>query len=136
VTDADELVAVAHLQGNDPVRLERRVVGGELCLLHDAVLRPEEEVLGLLEVARLDHCAHRFALAEREQVDDRAALRLTRSERQLVHLEPINLSDVREEEDVVVRRCDEQVLDVVLVLQVHPHDADAAATLLAVGGDG
>ena len=34
-----------------------------------------------------------------------------------------------------MRRGDEQVLDVVLVLQVHAHDADAAAALLAVRGD-
>ena len=34
-----------------------------------------------------------------------------------------------------MRRGDEQVLDVVVLLQVHPHHADAAAALLAVGGD-
>ena len=34
-----------------------------------------------------------------------------------------------------MRRCDEQVLDVVLVLQLHAHHADAAAPLLAIGGD-
>ena len=76
--------------------------------------------------------AHRLVLAERQQVDDRAALRLARAERQLVHLQAVDLADVREEEDVVVRRGDEEMLDVVLVLQLHPHDADAAALLLAV----
>jgi len=49
-----------------------------------------------------------------------------------VDLEPIHLADGREEEDVVVRGGDEEVLDVVLVLQVHPHDADAPSALLAV----
>ena len=34
-----------------------------------------------------------------------------------------------------MRRGDEQVLDVVVLLQLHAHHADAAATLLAVGGD-
>ena len=81
-----------------------------------------------------DHGAHLLVLAERQQVDDRAALRLARAERQLVHLQPVDLADGGEEEDVVVRRGDEQVLDVVLVLQVHPHHADAAAALLAVRG--
>ena len=32
-----------------------------------------------------------------------------------------------------MRRGDDEVLDVVLVLQLHAHDADAAAPLLAVG---
>ena len=134
VAHGDELVALAHLDRDDPVGLERRVVRGELRLLDDAVLRREDEVLGLLEVARLDHGAHLLVLAERQQVDDRAALRLARAERQLVHLQPVDLADGREEEDVVVRRGDEEVLDVVLVLQLHPHHADAAAALLAVRG--
>ena len=129
---ADELVALAHLDRDDPVRLQRRVVLGELRLLDDAVLRRAEQVLGLLEVPRLDHGAHLLALAERQQVDDRAALRLARAERKLVHLEPVDLADRGEEEDVVVRRGDEEVLDVVVVLEVHPHHADAAAALLAV----
>ena len=34
-----------------------------------------------------------------------------------------------------MRRGDEEVLDVVVVLHVHPHHADAAAALLAVRGD-
>ena len=82
--------------------------------------------------ARGDDGAHVLVLAERQQVDDRASLRLPRAERELVHLEPVDLAHGREEEDVVVRRGDEQVLDVVVVLHVHPHDADAAATLLSV----
>src|SRR5581483_6844584 len=135
VTDADELVALAHLDRDDPVGAQVRVVGLQLGLLDHAVLRGEQQVLRLLEVARLDDRAHRFALAERQQVDDRAALRLARAERQLVHLEPVDLPDAREEQDVVVRRGDEQMLDVVLVLQVHPHHADAAAPLLAIRGD-
>ena len=67
----------------------------ELRLLDDAVLGRAEQVLGLVEVARLDHGAHLLALAERQQVDDRAALRLARAERQLVHLEPVDLADAR-----------------------------------------
>ena len=134
VADADELVAVAHLDRDDPVGLERRVVRGELRLLDDAVLRREDEVLRLLEVARLHDGAHGLVLPEREEVDDRAALRLARAERQLVHLEAVDLADVREEEDVVVGRGDEEVLDVVVLLELHPHHADAAAALLAVRG--
>ena len=53
----------------------------------------KSEVLRLLEVARLDDRAHLLVLAERQQVDDRAALRLARPERQLVHLQPVDLAD-------------------------------------------
>jgi len=72
--DADELVAVAHLDRDDPVGLQRRVVGRELRLLDDAVLRREQEVLRLLETACLDDRAYVLSLAERQQVDDRAAI--------------------------------------------------------------
>src|SRR5262245_36634003 len=136
MANRDELVAHAHLDRDDPVRLQRRVVGRELGLLHDAVLRREDEVLRLLEVAGLDHGAYLLVLSEREQVLDRPALRLARAERKLVHLQPVDLADVREEEDVVVRRGDEQVLDVVVLLQVHAHHALAAAALLTVRGHG
>ena len=107
VPHADELVSLAHLDRDDPVGTQRRVVRRELRLLDDSVLRGEHEKLGLLEVARLDHGTHLLVLPEREQVLDRAALRLARSERQLVHLQPVHLADVREEEDVVMGRRDE-----------------------------
>ena len=129
--DADQLVALAHLQGDDPVGLERGVVLEELGLLDDAVLGREDEVLRLLVVARRDHGADELVLAERQQVHDRAALGLARAERQLVHLEPVDLADAREEQDEVVRGGDEEVLDVVVVLHVHPHYADPATPLLA-----
>ena len=133
---ADQLVALAHLQGDDPVGLQRRVVLEELRLLDHALAGREEQVLRLAVVAGRDHGADRLLLPERQQVDDRAALRLARAQRQLVDLQPVDLADVREEQDEVVRRGHEQVLDVVLVLHLHPHHADAAAALLAVRGDG
>ena len=54
---------------------------------------------------------------------------------QLVDLEPVDLAAVGEEEQEVVGRADVEVLDVVVLLQVHPHHPDAAAVLLAVGGE-
>ena len=130
---ADELVVLAELDRDDPVGLERRVVRGELRLLDHPLPRREHEVLRLREVARGDDRLHVLVLPERQQVHDRSALRLPRAERELVHLEPVHLSHGREEQDVVVGGRDEQMLDVVLVLQVHPHHADAASPLLAVG---
>src|ERR1051325_11353897 len=136
VEHVDKRVVLAQLDRDDPVRLQRRVVVLELRLLDDPLLRREDEVLRLLVISRRDHRAYLLALGERQQVDDRAALRLARPERQLVNLEAVDLPDRREEEQVVVRRGDEQGLDVVLVLEVHAHDADPAAALLAVGADG
>ena len=136
VDDADQLVALAQVDRDDPVGLQRRVVLLEPRLLDDAVLRRGDEVLRLLEVTGGDDGADRLPLRERQEVRDRAALRLARLERKLVHLEPVDLADGREEEDVVVRRRDEEMLDVVLVLELHAHDPDAAAALLPVGVDG
>ena len=135
VKDADELVVLTEPDRNDPFALERRVVLLEARLLHDAVLRREHEVLRLVEVAGRDDGADLLTLSKRQQVHRGTTLRLARAERQLVHLEPVHLADRGEEEQVVVGRRDEEVLDVVVVLQVHPHDADAAAPLLTVGGD-
>ena len=133
---ADQLVALADVDRDDPVGLARRVVLLEERLLDDAALRRLHEVHALAEVARGDDGAHVLALAQRQQVDHGAAAALPVALRQLVHLEPVDLADAREEQDVVVRRGDEQVLDPVVVLRVHPHHAHAPALLLAVGGGG
>ena len=55
--------------------------------------------------------------------------------RQVVDLRAVDLAAVGEEEQVVVRRAHEEVLDVVLVLHAHAGHADAAAALLPVGGE-
>src|SRR6266852_4022431 len=93
-------------------------VPGEFRLLDDSLLRREHEILGFVETPRLDHRAHLLVLTERQEVLDRATLRLARAERQLVHLQAIYLPYVREEQDVVVRRRDEEMLDVVVVLEL------------------
>src|SRR3712207_9391066 len=59
VHDADELVVLTQPDGDDAVRLQRRVVLGEEGLLDEAVPRREHEVLRLLEVARRDDGADR-----------------------------------------------------------------------------
>ena len=130
---ADQLVALADVDRDDAVGLARRVVLLEERLLDDAALGGLHEVQALAEVARRDDRAHVLALAQRQQVDDGAAAALAVALGQLVHLEPVDLADAREEQHVVVRRGDQQVLDPVVVLGVHPHHADAAALLLAVG---
>src|SRR3954468_7156028 len=113
----DELVLLAELDRDDAVRLERRVVVGETRLLDNAVLRREHEVLGFAEVPSGDEGAHAFALRQRKQIDECPAFRLPAAQWQLVYLEPVDLPDRGEEEQVVVRRGDDEVLDVVLVLE-------------------
>src|SRR4051794_30171909 len=66
----------SHLDRDDPVGLQRRVVRGELGLLDDSPLRREREVLRLGELPRLDDGAHLLVLTERKQVLDRASFRL------------------------------------------------------------
>jgi hypothetical protein len=77
---SDELVVFAKLDSDDPVRLERCVVRTELRLLDDSLPRCADEVLGFLEVPGSDDGSYVFVLAERQQVDDRPPLRLTRAE--------------------------------------------------------
>src|SRR6185436_5868785 len=89
---------------------------------------------GLAEVARRNQGADTLALCERKEVDKGSALRLAAPERKLVDLQAVDLPGRREEQQVVVRGGDDEMLDVVLVFQLHAHDADAAAALLAVRG--
>ena len=129
----DQLVAVADLDRDDPVGADRRVVGEELGFLDQALGGGEGEVLVLVEVAGRDHRRHLLAVAQRQHVDQRAAFRGPRALGQLVDLEPVDLAAVGEEEQEVVGRADVEVLDVVVLFQVHPHHPAAAAVLLAVG---
>ena len=130
----DQLVAVTDLDRDDPVGPDRRVVGGELGLLDLSLGGREDQVLALAEVAGGLHRHHPLAVAQRQHVDQGPALRGARALRQLVDLQPVDLAAVGEEQHPVVRRADVQVLDVVALLEVHPHHPDAAAALLAVGG--
>ena len=62
-------------------------------------------------------------------------LALPAPQRKLVHLLPVDLAPRGDEQQEVVRRGDEEVLDVVAFFEVHAHDPDAAAVLRAVGRD-
>ena len=106
----------------------------ELGLLHRALARGEHQELGLGEVPRREHGLHPLAVAQRQHVAEVAALRRAAGLRQVVDLRAVDLAAVGEEQEVVVRRAHEEVLDVVVLLHVHPDDPDAAAALLAVGG--
>ncbi len=60
---------------------------------------------------------------------------MARAHRKLVHLHPVDLALRGEEEHVIVRARDEEVLDEIVLAQVHALQALAAPLLLAVRGD-
>src|SRR5918998_1231229 len=132
----DQLVVVGEVDRDDPVCLKRRVVLQEVRLLDDAVPGGKEQVLGLVELLGGDDGLDPLPLREREQVGDVPPLGRPPHPRELVHLEPVHLAPVGEEEHVVVRRRDEEVVDVVALFELHPGDADPAAPLLAERVDG
>ena len=72
--DGQQLVVVADVDRDDPVGFDRRVVGLQLGLLDGAVAGREHEVLRLGEVARRDDRLDALALAQRQDVDERATL--------------------------------------------------------------
>ncbi len=129
----NQLVVVAHVDGDDAVPTAA-VVRLDGRLLHHAVSRGEQQVLVGREVARGDDRGDPLVIAEGKQIHDRRPARVSRANRQLVHLQAIDLAAAREEEYVVVRRADEQVLDEIALLQAHARDALAATLLLAVRG--
>src|SRR5882724_3778373 len=104
----------------------------DLGLLDRPLLGREQDVAAGSEIthrhARRDH----LALAQREEVHHRFALGLAPALGDLVHLQPVDLAAVREEEEIRVRGGDEEILDDVLFLGLHARDALAAATLAAV----
>src|SRR5579864_1821453 len=97
-----QLVAVSHIDRDDPVSFQWRVVFSEPRLFHDTVLRRTEKEFSLFEIAGLDHRANLLARSEGQQVDDCASLCLTRAKRKLVYLQPVNLADRGEEKNVVM----------------------------------
>ena len=88
------------------------------------------------EFARQQHGRHALALLERQDIDDVRAARRAPGLRNEVALLAVDAARVREEQNIVVRRGDEEVLDVILLLQALAGDAAAAAPLRAVGIDG
>ena len=110
-------------------------VGREQRLLHRALPGGEEEELVVGELADRHQRRDLLAGLDGDAVDHRLAARRAAGLRDLVDLEPVELPGVGEEEHVVVRARDEEVLDPVVVLEVGAVEAPAAAPLPLVGGD-
>ncbi len=90
-------------------------------------------MVGLVEVADRAAVGDLFALGQIQQIDDRPAVALARQLRQVVDLLPVDLALVGEEQQVVVRAGDEQVLDRIVLVGLGALEPLAAAALGAIG---
>src|SRR5262249_9332123 len=107
----------------------------ELGLLDRALLGREQNIAAGGEIAHRNARRDLLALAERQEVHHRLALGLTAALGDLVHLEPVDLAAIGEEQQVRVGGGDEEVGDDVLFLRLHAGHALAAAALAAIGLD-
>ncbi len=131
--DLDEDVVIRNVDGVDAVAArigECRQLG----LLDDAVAGGHDDEFAFLETAHRQEGADLFAFGKFDHVDDRFALGEFAADRDLVDFDPVGFALGREEENVVVRRGDEQMLDEVFFLDIDALHAAAAAILFAVGG--
>src|SRR6185369_13145994 len=129
-----ELVAVleAHRLDAAGPRMRIRL---QLGLLHLALAGHEEDVATGGEIPNRHARGHVLTVPERQEVHHGLALGGSTAFGNLVQLEPVGLAEVREEQQVGVGRGNEQVLDDVLFLGLHPGHALAPAPLAAVGLD-
>ena len=136
-SDADQLVVVLQLD-RDESGLERRVIFVETGLLDPAPTRREEQVPVRLVVTRVDHGLDVFTRLQLQKVDDVGAARLAAGHRHLMRLQSVHPATVRKEQEVRVRRCVDEMEDVVLILEIRAVHAAAAAALRAelVNGHG
>ena len=132
----DQLVAAAVLVlaqvDGDQAAGAVRVVLGEPGLLDQAALGGEHQVGRDLVVLEVDDLGDLLVGLEGEQVGDVLAAGVAAGVGQLVGLRPVDPALVREEQDPVVGRRDEEVLDEVVLAQLRAAHALAAAALRAV----
>ena len=115
----DQFVALLDADGVDAVRAHVGEVL-EFGLFHQAVAGGEEDVFALFfEIAHRQHGADRLARLQADQVADVLAFAGGADVGNLVHLQPVHASGVGEDENVSVRRGDEQMLDEILVARLH-----------------
>src|SRR4029079_12798307 len=130
----DQLVVLFDVDGADPVG-PHVAVGREQGLLHRSQPGGEDEAAVVGEFAHRHQRRDLLTLLDGDAVDHRLAPRGPPGLRDLVHLEPVELPLVGEEEQVVVGAGDEQVLHPVVGLEVGAVEAPAPAALPLVGGD-
>ena len=134
--DGDELVGFFDVDGDDAAGHDVREVA-QGCLLDGAVAGSEENVFAFfLEVADGKDGDDFFSGLEVEQRGHGLAFAGDAGVGDLVDFEPVDAAGVGEAEEVGVGGVDDELGDEVFVAGLHADAAGAAATLLAVGGDG
>ena len=129
----DQFVSLFDVDGDNAARHYVREIF-HLGLFHRAVVGGEEDVaIFFFQIADGEHGAHGFARLQADQVADVLALAGSADVGNLIHLEPVDAPGVGEDQNVGVRRGDEQMLDEILVARLHAGAPGAAATLHAVG---
>ncbi len=129
---ADQFVLGVQIDGNDPGR-PRIAEFRELGLLHRAVARGEKDVAaGLFQIARGDKRGEVLVLLEFHQAGDGPAARGCSSFGNFVDLQPINAALGAEQQNVTVRRGDEEMLEEILFARTCADAALSAARLMAI----
>src|SRR5262245_38674814 len=130
--DVDELIALLDVDRADTdgarvaeLRQHR--------LLHDAVLRGEQQELILGEFAHRHEGREALVGLHGHTGEDRLSPRRSRGLGNLVHFKPVALALLSEEHHVVVRRRDEQVFDPVVFFLMGRDHTFAAAALPTIG---
>ena len=132
---ADEFVASIEADGDDAggARIGKF---GELRFLYRAVFGGEENVTaGFLQIARGNDGRERFVFLEADDAVDGLAARGRGGFGNFVHLQPVHAALRGEQQNVTVRRGDEEVLDEIFVAGLRADAALAAARLMAVDVD-
>ena len=129
---ADQFVLAVEVDGDD-ARGTRIGKFRERRLFHRAVLGGEENVAArFFEVARGHHRGELFALLEAHKVVDGFAARGRRGFGNFVNLQPVDAALRCEQQNVAVRRRDEEVLDEIVLARLRADASLAAARLMAI----
>src|SRR5271156_2959915 len=132
---ADQLVRAIEIDRDDAGRTR---VGkfGEAGFFHRAVFGGEEDVaIGFFQIARGNYGGELFIFLEAHQVGNGFTARGCGGFGNFVNFQPVDAALGSEEQDVAVRRGDEEMLDEIVVASFGADAAFAAARLVAIGFD-
>ena len=90
--------------------------------LHPSIGRGEHEVLRLIVVFEGDRRSDRLAWLECEEIGDMLTFCIASGFRQFVSLDPIDSTQISEEQMPCVRRSDSEMLDDIVTAQKSPSD--------------
>ena len=126
--NSDQLVALAKSDRDQADLTDIRVLGKSRGL-DDTALRSHQQIAVEIKTSYCDGRRNMLIRLKLEQVDDRGASRGTRCLRDLISLQSVNTSLIREEQDKVMIRRHEELFDEIIVYYRHALDSLAAAVL-------